>query len=95
MHPEAPLAGTEVVAVFGFLADLTKQAGENRFVHCGVAFAALGGLVFFGQLFFLLHRRELTVFCRMVLSRAIPIIWPDMGIAAVHPSTGTTALGLS
>ena len=55
MHPEAPLTGTEVVAVFGLLADLAEQASENRLVHGGVAFGALRGLVFFSQLFFFLR----------------------------------------
>ncbi|MNP07702.1 hypothetical protein D3C76_997400 [compost metagenome] len=33
MHPETPLTGAQVVAVFGLLADLAEQAGKNRLVQ--------------------------------------------------------------
>ncbi|MNC47529.1 hypothetical protein D3C75_965940 [compost metagenome] len=33
VDPEAPLAGAEVVALLGLLADLAEQAGEDRLVH--------------------------------------------------------------
>ena len=63
MHPEAPLTRTEIVAVFGLLADLAKQAGENRLVHGGVAFGALGGLVFFSQLPLFVGASLLAILC--------------------------------
>jgi hypothetical protein len=33
MNPEAPLTGAEVIAVFGFLADLAEQADQHRLVQ--------------------------------------------------------------
>ncbi len=50
MHPEAPLAGPEKIALLGSLADLAEQAAENRLVHSRVTLGTLRRLAGFGLL---------------------------------------------
>jgi len=50
MHPEAPLARAEEVALLGLVADLAEQAGEDRLVYSRVALGLLRRLAGFGLL---------------------------------------------